>query len=246
MSFRAVLFDVGGTLWFSRGAPSPAGFRRLAAERAATALAVLGRHGFDPDVVARAAWDSIEGARREWPGERYAEPDYPAEAARALSAVGLRLSREDATALLDAIYVSGPEAGKVADPDAGPVLGELRRRGLMVAIVTNRAFGGPRFRADLRASGLDFPWDAEAVSVEVGYYKPHPAIFERALGDLGVAPAEALMVGDSLAEDVAGAQALGIVAAWRRCQPDCEGVCPDFTFDRLPDLLELPGLAEAR
>jgi FMN phosphatase YigB (HAD superfamily) len=89
------------------------------------------------------------------------------------------------------------------------VLLELRRRGFLLGAVTNRAFGGERFRADLRDAGLDIGWDAESVSVEVGYLKPHPAIFEHALAGLAVAAHQTVMVGNSLSEDVAGAQRLG-------------------------------------
>ena len=54
------------------------------------------------------------------------------------------------------------------------------------------------------------------------------------------------MVGNSLAEDVAGAQALGIAAAWKRSAPDAEGVIPDFTFDELSELLAWDALREAK
>jgi putative hydrolase of the HAD superfamily len=57
-----------------------------------------------------------------------------------------------------------------------------------------------------------------------------------------VSASKALMVGNSLAEDVAGAQKLGIAAAWRRSAPDAEGVMPDFVLDEVADLLELPEL----
>jgi putative hydrolase of the HAD superfamily len=134
------------------------------------------------------------------------------------------------------------EGGKAAYRDAAEVLRELRRRGFLLATVTNRAFGGERFRADLQAAGLDVGWDVLTVSVEVGFLKPHPAIFEHALDALGVMPHEAMMVGNSLAEDVAGAQRVGIRAAWRRSAPDAEGIVPDFTFDELCELLEIPVL----
>jgi len=44
--------------------------------------------------------------------------------------------------------------------------------------------------------------------------KPMPHIFRVALARLGVAPAEAAMVGDSLASDIAGAQAVGLRTIW--------------------------------
>ena len=122
--------------------------------------------------------------------------------------------------LLEATYVSGIEGGKAAFPDARPTLLELRERGFLLGAVTNRAFGGERFRADLRDAGLDIGWDAE---VGLGGGR----LPQAALGDLrftpwrssSVGPQEALMVGNSLAEDVAGAQRVGIAAAWRRCAP---------------------------
>jgi putative hydrolase of the HAD superfamily len=46
----------------------------------------------------------------------------------------------------------------------------------------------------------------------VGARKPSPEIFERALAVAEVASHEAVHVGDSLAEDVAGARAAGIEA----------------------------------
>ncbi len=42
--------------------------------------------------------------------------------------------------------------------------------------------------------------------------KPHPSIFESALAQVGVAPADAVMVGDSLAHDIEGARQLGMRA----------------------------------
>jgi len=173
------------------------------------------------------------------------EPDYGEVSRLAVSRVGLDISREQARGLLEAIYVSGIEGGKAAFDDAAPVLSTLRDRGFRLAVVTNRAIGGERFRADLRDAGLDIGWDAEAVSVEVGYLKPHPALFEFALNALQLKASQALMVGNSLVEDIAGAQALGIAAAWRRSAPDAEGVIPDYTFSELTELLAIPELAEA-
>lgn len=245
MAFRALLFDIGDTLWHGGNAPPAAEFRRLAAGRAAEALRTFGVAHADPALVARTAWDAMEAAMRNARTTDYIEPDYGEVTRAALRDLCIDLTRDQAAALLEATYVSGVEGGKVPYDDAVTVLVELRRRGFLLASVTNRAFGGERFRADLRDAGLDIGWDAEAVSVEVGYLKPHPALFRHALDALGIAPAEALMIGNSLAEDIAGAQALGIAAAWRRCPSDAEGVVPDYTFDELSELLDIPALAGA-
>jgi putative hydrolase of the HAD superfamily len=245
MPFRAILFDIGDTLWHSRAAPPPDEFRRLAGLRAATFLEGLAVRHSDSALVARTAWDAMEDAMHAARSTDRVEPDYGEISRLAVSRVGLDISREQARALLEAIYVSGIEGGKAAFDDAATVLSSLRDRGFRLAVVTNRAIGGERFRADLRDAGLDIGWDAEAVSVEVGYLKPHPALFEFALEALQLKASQALMVGNSLVEDIAGAQALGMAAAWRRSAPDAEGVVPDYTFGELAELLALPELAEA-
>lgn len=245
MQFRAVLFDVGDTLWHAPAPPGPAVFRKMAAERAAAFLADRGLACPDPAVLARAVWDAMEDAMRAARASDRREPDYATVARDTAAAAGVALTGEQAGGLLEAIYVSGPEGGKLAYPDARSTLLDLRSRGFRMGIVTNRAFGGERFRQDLRELGLDIGWDAVSVSVEVGFLKPHAALFEHALAALEITPSDALMVGNSLLEDVAGAQALGIAAAWKRSRPDAEGVRPDFTFDDVSELLRWPPLKEA-
>ena len=242
MAFKAVLFDVGDTLWHSADAPPAAEFRRIAAERALMYLKGEGITCAEPERIARLAWDALEGAMQRARATDRREPDYAEVARVTLEAAGLSLTHAQAGALMEAIYVSGEDGGKAAYPGARATLDALRERGFLLGIVTNRGFGGQRFRDDLRAAGLDAGWDCCVVSVEVGYLKPHPAIFEAALAELSLQPREALMVGNSLLEDVAGAQAMGMRAAWKRSAPDAEGVVPDFTFGDVPELLELPEL----
>ena len=69
-------------------------------------------------------------------------------------------------------------------------------------------------REKLDASGLAGYFDVLAVSGDIGAGKPDPAIFRHALGELGVRPQHAMMVGDSLRKDVDGALAAGLNAIW--------------------------------
>jgi putative hydrolase of the HAD superfamily len=91
--------------------------------------------------------------------------------------------------------------------DALPVLDELRAAQLRLGLVSN----GIR---DLREFVAHHRLDVDAIvgSRAHGYVKPHPTIFQSALEQLGVEPAQAVMVGDSLEEDVEGARALGMRA----------------------------------
>ena len=84
------------------------------------------------------------------------------------------------------------------------------------------------------------------VSDEVGWRKPHPEIFSRALADLGVTPAEALFVGDRADIDVVGAQRLGMPSVWinRDARPLPPGIAPpDY---EVRDLSELSRIVQGR
>jgi putative hydrolase of the HAD superfamily len=114
--------------------------------------------------------------------------------------------------------------------DAMPVLEELRAAGLRIGVVSNGIRDLTEFVAHHR---LDV--DAIVDSRSHGRVKPHPTIFQAALDLLGVEAAAAVMVGDSLEEDVEGARALGM----RAILIDREDRHPDVE-ERLTDLYGLP------
>ncbi len=66
-------------------------------------------------------------------------------------------------------------------------------------------------------------------STQVGLAKPDPRIFRRAVDELGLPPAAATFVGDSLARDMKGAREVGMRHIWLagegvvRPQPCCPG-----------------------
>jgi putative hydrolase of the HAD superfamily len=114
--------------------------------------------------------------------------------------------------------------------DTLPTLEVLRAHGLRLALVSN---GQRDLQAFARHHRLDV--DACVGSLSHGRVKPHRSIFEAALAALGATPAEAAMVGDSYADDVAGARALGM----RAILLDRDGLHEDEP-DRIDTLLALP------
>jgi HAD superfamily hydrolase (TIGR01662 family) len=114
--------------------------------------------------------------------------------------------------------------------DVLPVLAHLREHGLKLALVSNTS-------RDLDAFVRHFSLDVDAwiTSRSHGRVKPSPSIFNAILEELEVEPGEAVMVGDSPEDDVAGARALGI----RAFLVDRDGRAGD---DALPTLLALPAL----
>jgi len=110
----------------------------------------------------------------------------------------------------------------------------LRACGLRLGVVSN---GDGRVEEALIAAGLRDRFEVVLDSAVVGVEKPDPAIFRAALGALGVAPAEALYVGDLYEVDVVGARAAGMEAVL--LVPDATGPGPDCRrFDTLAALAD--------
>jgi HAD superfamily hydrolase (TIGR01549 family) len=119
--------------------------------------------------------------------------------------------------------------------DVLPVLDLLQERGVKIGLVSNTS-------RDLSAVVAHFslPVDAWVWSGRHGKVKPSPTIFMAVLDELGVAPEVAVMVGDSLQDDVEGARALGM----RAYLVDREGRTE--VEDAIPTLLALPALLGIR
>ncbi len=91
-------------------------------------------------------------------------------------------------------------------PDAIPALDALRARFRLAAITNGNA--------DIALVGLDEHFDFALVAGVFGSFKPAAAIFHEACRRAGVAPHEALHVGDDPELDVLGAKRAGLAAAW--------------------------------
>lgn len=114
--------------------------------------------------------------------------------------------------------------------DTAPVLDELRRAGVKIGLLTNSSRDVHAFA---RHHGLDV--DAAVGSFHHGKTKPHASIFRAVLELLDVEPGDAVMVGDTVEDDIEGARALGM----RAILIDRLGRHPDFA-GRLDDLYGLP------
>jgi putative hydrolase of the HAD superfamily len=117
----------------------------------------------------------------------------------------------------------------------------LRHRGLHVGMVSN--IDEDQLDHLIDVAGLRDAFDSLLSSEAAGACKPDPAIFGEALRRAGCAPAQALFVGDTLAQDIAGARRAGIrsVLIWHRDDkpPPADGVAPDHVIRQIPELLDL-------
>ena len=94
-------------------------------------------------------------------------------------------------------------------PDAADVLRRLHESGTRIAVISNIAFD---IRPAFERVGVAGYVDEFLLSYLEGVIKPDPKLFLRACERLGVAPEEALMVGDSEEAD-GGAAAVGCQVA---------------------------------
>ena len=93
--------------------------------------------------------------------------------------------------------------------DAAPALEALRDRGLRLVCVSNWDCS---LAGVLGRCGIGHLLDGVVTSAETGARKPDPAIFTAALELAGCEAGDAVHVGDTAAEDVAGARRAGIRA----------------------------------
>jgi HAD superfamily hydrolase (TIGR01549 family) len=108
-------------------------------------------------------------------------------------------------------YRTGYIQARRSVPGARPFLETIRQRATVV-IVSNNLLHEQQEK--LRDCRLDGYIDVLVVSEEVGVSKPDARIFEIALERAGAGPQEAVMIGDSWANDVEGARSAGIRAVW--------------------------------
>ena len=135
---------------------------------------------------------------------------------------------------LAAAFPRSRRAISIIDPDAEGTLDDLagdHRLGL----VTNGA--GDVQREKLAAAALAGRFDEIVISAEIGVGKPDARIFHAALDAFGVSAADAVMVGDSLERDVAGARHAGLRSVWLdRGIGDGGPVSPDARIGALGEL----------
>lgn len=119
-----------------------------------------------------------------------------------------------------------------AFPDAAATLRELRGMGLKTICVSNWDISLDEV---LERCGLAELLDGVVTSAAIGHRKPDPAVFQAALAIADCEAGEAIHVGDSAEEDVAGANAAGV----RAVLIDRAG------GGEISSLAELPGLIAA-
>jgi putative hydrolase of the HAD superfamily len=227
---RALLLDLDDTLVVEEPA--------AVAAFAATASAAAERHPLDPRQLAldaracarelwhdaevcafgrrigisswEALWCRYEGDDEELCAMRAWAPGFRRGAwSAALERQGVQ--DDDLAAELGERFGEERRARHETFEDAAPVLDALSGE-YRLALVTNGA--SCLQREKFEASGLADRFDAVVVSGELRSAKPDPSVYAHALEAVGARPEHAVMVGDSLRNDVDGPIAAGLSGIW--------------------------------
>lgn len=135
-------------------------------------------------------------------------------------------------------YYAVTQQNWVIENDTISTLTELRAKEFHLGLVSN-ASDSRDVLALVDKFDIKGFFDFILVSVDCGYRKPHPRIFELALSNWGYLPDEIVMVGDRLDADISGARPLGIYTIWikRRAKVgDPYPASPNATVETLNEI----------
>jgi len=205
------LIDVGGTLW-----PNSWPFResdrvgRL--ERLAKALPHLAAA-----VVLALGEDLIASSRpgdlaRDRSTENFVSLNQPAEVliSTCLERQGLACDAATVRGIRRAMAIPIDERFQPL-PGAGELLRSNRGLGLQNVITSNTYWrDADSYWDDFGRLGMAEDIDDVVTSVDAGYLKPHPAVFELAMQRSGAAPEKCVVIGNREENDIAPARALGM------------------------------------
>lgn len=239
-----VLFDLDDTLLdWSEAQGVWEGFLQ---QRAQGVYAYLVEMGYDVPAISefttivrqqiKAIW---EEAKSTWGGASLTDA-----LCRTLTACQIEPAQVNIQALLEA-YGWELIPGVRPFADTHTTLEKLRQEGYQLGLITNTFTPMWMRDKELQAWGLLDYFPVRVTSGDTGYIKPHPAIFWRALGALGALPERSVFVGDRPANDIAGANAVGMITVlispvhMLSLQKEWTGVPADYNINCLSELLPL-------
>jgi len=128
-------------------------------------------------------------------------------------------------------------------PGTPQVLATLSQRPYRISMISNMLLPGWLLRDKLTAHGLLHFFQTLSISSEIGFMKPHPEIFERTLARDGLTAGEVVFVGDTYAQDIVGAKAVGLQTIWLNSRKEPVGWAknnpPDYTVNDLMEVLDV-------
>ncbi len=235
LRYRGVMFDVGGTLFDDL--PE---YRVGSVQRRVLAEAGITTDGIDTlESTFRQARRDVEAELRRLPG--YLHRDLVTRHF---------LAGVESLGLMDRLDNPAASAARYADLMRGTVIGGLRLKrgchevlaaladlGCDLTVVSNNDEG--YLQSLIHRWALHRRFRHWLSSDRAGLCKPDPGIFDMGLGDSDLSLAEVLYVGDSVADDVAGARAAGMDVALLTSGRAPRGHGATYCISALEDLLDV-------
>lgn len=134
------------------------------------------------------------------------------------------------------LFMEGLIEGVFEIPESHEILNYLKNKNYMICIATNGIINLQKTR--LLKTSFSKYIDQIVVSEEVGENKPSPKIFLKILKDNNVGHEEAIIIGDSLSNDIIGAKNIGITSVWYNPlnKLNQTNISPDYQISNLLEL----------
>jgi putative hydrolase of the HAD superfamily len=125
------------------------------------------------------------------------------------------------------------------DPEAAPLLRELRARGVKIGVLSNTMWPRSAHERVFERDNVADLIDGAVYTSEIPWTKPHPEAFRAAMNAIGVNdPASCVFVGDRPFDDIYGAKRAGMRAVLiaNSDVPAYDDARPDAVITRLSEL----------
>ncbi len=206
-AIAAVLLDIGGTLWPGSWSATEA----IRSARAKQLQAIIA--GFTSEAAAIFHRRLVERMSERMHAARQ-DRSYVQDTAGVIHEV----AREFGLPTDAAIVLAVRQARRVSPvghielfPGALDPLRLVKDRGLRCVAVSNADWrGAEEYWLDFADLGLDGYFDAILTSVDIGFVKPHPAMFEAAVTAAGCGAAKCVVIGNKETSDITPPAALGM------------------------------------
>ena len=242
MAISVILFDLGSTLYYFDGIPEEV-YPRM--DRALVNELVKFGYKVDPaefiDEFVRLVKDADDLGEQSW----IEIPTFDIVCA-VLKEFGYPQAQESHIRQALIAYYAVSQAHWKLELDTIPMLIDLQQKGYHLGVISN-ASDTQDVHTLLARENLTSFFEEVWISSTVGLCKPHPEIFKQAQIHFQTSVEKMVLVGDTLATDIAGAKQAGMGSVWitrRADRPEnhvfMEKIFPDFqinTLAELPDLL---------
>jgi HAD superfamily hydrolase (TIGR01662 family) len=212
VTIRAVIFDLGHTLWDIGSHPEA--LDAAYAEMRVTLAERLQRDDLpEAKSFQHAVRDVLFEASETYftSGAEVEQPPSTLWIDRGCRALGIELDAALLREITPPLFATEIDS-LICGEGTVESLASLAAGGYRLGCVTNTLADTAAITAMLRRHGLADLMGSVVVSADEGWRKPHRSLFEKAMRELAVQPHESVFVGDSPVHDVGGAKAAGMFA----------------------------------